>query len=452
MLFQRIFVLVAIALGVTACDSSDDRAPVPPVQPTFDIQVLHASSDAPAVNVQFAGSTFAGGADFKVGTGRSEVVVGTYEVAVDALLPNDTTATVIGPVDLTFDADTLYTIVAVGDTAAGATFPLEPLVLSQPRTDVPTGSARVFVLHGASGAPEVDVHVTAPGDALSPDTVLGTFEFRGTLGPVEVPIGDYRIRVTLPGDLNPVYDSGTITLDDRANLFLSAVNNVEPGASPISIVALTGAGSAEFRDAGATAALRVTHASPDAGVVDVLVDDAEFLTDVPFAAFSDFEQVPPATYNVKVTGANNPTAIAIEADLTLDAGTVYDVIAVDFAATEAITALVEADDHRVVGTNAKVRIIHASPTAMDVDIYLTAPGTDITNEDPAFPGVPFQANTGFFGVAAGDYEVSVTVAGTKTIAIGPAPLTVANGQVITAIARDAEGGGAPFDLIIQTGF
>lgn len=398
-MFKRILAFAAI-VALAGCDSSDGGVALPTPAPTFDIQVLHASSDAPAVNLLFNGDTFVEGATYKAGSGHAEVEVGSYPVPVDALLP-DGPAPVLGPVDLPFAANTIYTIVIVGNTAAGSATPLEPVVLEQPRTDVTAGQARVVVLHGASVAEEVDVYVTGPDDDIVGIDPTDTFDLNGTIGPVELPAGDYRIRVTAPGGDVPLYDSGTLPLADGDDLFLSAVKHVGPGESPISIVALTGSGSAEFPDVNTTAAVRVTHASPDAGPVDVLINDNPELQNVPYTTVPDFLEVPPATYNVKVTAAGNASVVPIEADLDIEPGSISDVIAVDFLA-----------------------------------------------------GDPITANTGYLSLAAGDYEISITPTGSKTIAIGPAPLTLENGDVLTAIARDAEGGGLPNPLdglIIQGG-
>ena len=49
---------------------------------------------------------------------------------------------------------------------------------------------------------------------------------------------------------------------------------------------------------------------------------------------------------------------------------------------------------------------------------------------------------------AGDYQVRVTPAGIKTVVIDSGTLTLSSGQVRTAIAVDAAGGGAPFDLLV----
>jgi hypothetical protein len=51
------------------------------------------------------------------------------------------------------------------------------------------------------------------------------------------------------------------------------------------------------------ARVRVVHASPDAPDVDVLLDDAEVLSDVPYLTASDYRDVPAGNLNLKVNAA-----------------------------------------------------------------------------------------------------------------------------------------------------
>ena len=447
MRFSGFAALVAAALVMAGCDSSSGlNLPGVVNPPTADLQVLHASADAPAVNVLLDGNPVLQGVDYKQGSGRLQVGARTHSVAVEGLLPGGATATVIAPVDLTLNADTTYTVAAVGPVSA-----IEAVVVSQPRTAVSAGSARLNVLHAAASAPAVDVFVTTPGADLTATAPTGSFAFRGTIGPAEVAAGDYQVRVTLAGDPTAVvFDSGTIPLSDGADLFIAAVPSTTPGMAPISLVALDGSGAIEILDAATPAALRVFHASPDAPPVDVVVNDdfaMPFIEDLEFPDVVGYVPVPAADYNVKVTAANNAGAIVIDADLSLAAGQSYDVLAVDALAT--IDALVLNDDRRSVATEAKVRIVHASPTAQDVDIYVVATGTDINTVDPTLAAVPFKASTGYLSLPAGDYDVTVTPTGTKTAAIGPAMLTFNDGDVLTAVARDAAGGGTPLGVILQ---
>ena len=74
------------------------------------------------------------------------------------------------------------------------------------------------------------------------------------------------------------------------------------------------------------AGVRVVHASPDAPNVDVLVDDAQVLSAVPYLGSSSYLAVPSGTRNVKVNAAGTSTTV-IDADLPLTAGTDYTVIA-----------------------------------------------------------------------------------------------------------------------------
>jgi hypothetical protein len=192
------------------------------------------------------------------------------------------------------------------------------------------------------------------------------------------------------------------------------------------------------------ARVRVVHASPDAPEVDVLVDDAEVLGDVSYLAASDYLDLSAGDHNLKVNAAGTSTTV-IDTDVTLTDATDYTVIAGGLAA--AIEPIVLEDDNTSPSSgNARVRAIHGAPSAPAVDVYVTAPGADITAATPTLGNVAFGDVADYLEVPAGDYQVRVTLAGTKTVVIDSGALSLTSGQVRTAIAVDAVGGGGPFDL------
>ena len=197
---------------------------------------------------------------------------------------------------------------------------------------------------------------------------------------------------------------------------------------------------------GGEARVRVVHASPDAPAVDVLVDDAEVLGDVPYLASSDYLELAPGQRNLKVNAAGTATTV-IDADVDLTDGADYTVIASGPVA--ALAPIVLEDDNTAPSAgNVRVRAIHGAPGAPAVDIYVTAPGADLEAETPVLTGVEFGDVADYIEAPAGDYQVRVTPAGSKAVVIDSGTLSLASGQVRTAIAVDAAGGGAPFDLLV----
>ncbi|MFE8072429.1 DUF4397 domain-containing protein [Marinobacteraceae bacterium S3BR75-40.1] len=419
--------LVFLSLVLAGCggDSEDARTKV---------RIIHASADAPPVNVKVNSRTVAEGADYTQAAQISREAVAT--VTVDAQLPGGQTATVIGPASIDLINQERVDVIAVGKVADDS---LTALVLSDAGELSDTSMVRVRVAHLAPDAPAVDVYVTAPGTALDAAEPLGSFSFKGTLGPVEVVPGDYRIRVTAADSSSVLYDSGTVALTAGNDLLIGAIPNTGAGDAPIALALYNEGDSSVIYDTDDGAGLRVVHDSVDAPAVDVYLNSALAIEDLAFPNVApgadSYAPAPAGSNQVQVTAANTTADSAvIDATLTLDNGQPYTVLAVNTLSN--IEALVLEDNNRSIATEARLRVVHGSTNAGNVDVYLVEQGAGIGNSDPALTDVPFKANSGYLSVAAGDYDIIVAPAGTGTAAIGPVSVSLAAGGVYTVVARD----------------
>ncbi|MFQ2154145.1 DUF4397 domain-containing protein [Aeromonas sanarellii] len=442
---------LAMILGLAACGGSDnDSSP-----PNAAIRINHLAPDAPRVNVNVDGAALLTAVDYGSSSGLKPIAAGSHELAVDGILPGGTT-TVIGPVSLELKPDTQYDVLAVGKLAGSGDTAFGPLVIERPNQAPSGGDIRVQVLHAAPDAPAVDVHVTAPGAALTSPT-LANIPFKTHSDPLTLPAGAYQIRLTLPGSAAAVYDSGPLTLDGGTDLLIAAIDNLGAGPSPVKLLAIDSAGATPILSADEQAQLRVVHAVADAPAVDIRVNGvaptAAPLQGLAFKGDTGYLELAAADYDLVVTptGATAPEVIDAS-DVPLKAGARYSLFAVGQLmgpSGETIEPLLLTDTGRSVATEAQLRVLHAAPTAPAVDVYLTT-GSDIGGATPVLKAVPFKADSGYLVVAAGDYFVTVTASGNKAPVIGPLPVTLADGQVLTAAAlSDSVGGVDPALLILE---
>jgi hypothetical protein len=414
------------------------------------LRALHASPDAPPVNIRVNGAQALANVDYGQGSGFLDAAEST-RVEVEAIIPGGNA--VVLDRRLALDFSTEYTLLAVGEVAD----PIDTLVVSNPSgAAIATGNLRAQVVHAAPDAPAVDVYVTAPGAALAGSTPVnvGALDFGEFTGRIEAPAGDYQIRVTAAG--NPgavVYDSGTVALAAGSDLLIAAIENTGPGAAPIQLVALNGQGSAQLLDASTPASVVAVHASPDAPAVDLLADVVGTPTDealglarnVAFPAVCRIDSVPaPGSYSISVTPAGNPAVVALQFPLEPEKGDELTAIVTGYlGSTPALQPLALATTTRSVVTEARLRVTHASPGTGNVDLYLLPDGTDFAAATASFGAVPFGADTGVLSIAPGAYDVYVTPAGNKSVvAIEVQNLALTGGDVLDVIARDANQNGS----------
>lgn len=194
-----------------------------------------------------------------------------------------------------------------------------------------------------------------------------------------------------------------------------------------------------------SANLRVVHASPDAPAVDVLVDEATALTNVPYRAASAYLTVSPGDRRLRVRATGTTTTV-IDATANLENRANYTVIATGLLAGIQPLIAVDTLSNPAAG-NVKIRVIHAAPAAGNVDVYATTEAADINTATPVLTNVPFRGVSGYLEVPAGTYRLRVTPAGTKTVAID-ATVAFTAGQLRTVVATDAPGGGAPLGAVV----
>jgi hypothetical protein len=192
--------------------------------------------------------------------------------------------------------------------------------------------------------------------------------------------------------------------------------------------------------------LRVVHASPDAPNVDVLIDGKTVLPNVTYQGASGYLPVTDGSRKIEVR-AHGSSQDVINATTNLSRNKSYTLLAVDKVSNIAPLTLLD-DNSAPASGQIKLRLVHASPSAGPVDIYVQAPGTGVMGVSPTLTGVPFKAASQYLAVPAGSYEVYVTPTGSKTVALDSGSLTLTGGQIRTAVALDAPGGGTPLTAIV----
>lgn len=180
-------------------------------------------------------------------------------------------------------------------------------------------------------------------------------------------------------------------------------------------------------DTPAQARVLVTHASPDAPGVDLLVDDTRVNSaPLTFPNNTGYLPVNAGTRNVKVNAAGTSTTV-INANLNLEAGKNYSVFAVNRLAN--IEAVVFQDDLTTPATGqAHVRVVHLSPDAPAVNIGVQGSATNL------FSNIAFKGSTAFAPVPAGTYNLEVRVASNGAVAL-TVPATLEAGKIYTVFAR-----------------
>ena len=285
--------------------------------------------------------------------------------------------------------------------------------------------ARVRVIHGSYDAPPVNVYV---GGLKK----ISGLSYGESSGYGRVGAGNRGVEVTPASDTDDIRIDAVLKLGENKRITVYAVdelNLIEPIVS--------------FDDRKASAGkakVRFIHASPDAPDVDIKLnagDGPVVFDDTTFGTIEDYIEVDPGAYTFVVTLFNSDDEVIKFNPVTLQADTVYTVVALgtfndgdDYPFF--VRVFVDSGDGDLfvdftAGDVSNLMAVHASPDAPPVDIYA----------DGIFQGtIDFPENTGYIVLHAGTRSIKVNVEGTTTTAIGPVDLTLDADEYKTVFAYD----------------
>jgi LPXTG-motif cell wall-anchored protein len=186
------------------------------------VRVVHASPDAPAVDVWVNGNVAFSNAPFQGITDYAALDAGSYNVQV---VPAGATEPVVIDATLDLTAGTDYTVVAVGQLAD-----IEPLVLVDNNAAPAMGKAHVRFVHASPDAPAVDIAVADGGPVL-----FSNVPFKGVGDYLPVDAGSYDLEVRLAGTDTVVLSVPGVALNDSTvyTIFAMGLAGGEPALTAV---------------------------------------------------------------------------------------------------------------------------------------------------------------------------------------------------------------------------
>lgn len=295
------------------------------------VRLIHASPDAGKIDLSVTGGDqLFGGVSFKDSTDYKDVDAGTY--SLDAKNSDDGRVLLTAQ-NIDFADGQVYDVVLLGQIADNS-LALLPLatVVSVPCTQVlgldgGADDSCVRIVHAAPGTSQVDLYVN--DSALAKGLAFGkATDF------IAVPKGDqHKLQVIAaggtPGD-NDLLDDD-LSFDSRKAYEVVITGNPDDLQAKNAEIDLSPLPAGQAR-------VRVIHASPDTGGVDVVVADGPTLFGgVDYRDVTDDKTVDAGAYKLQL---KNGDTVVLTGDVTFDAGTVYDVIVIGRSDDNSLALLV----------------------------------------------------------------------------------------------------------------
>ena len=453
--------LAAVALAANAaCSGVMEIGEGEGEEEAAEIRVVHAGADAPAVDIYVAGSAEPAVAGLTYGSASEYLAVpaGAYQFEVRAAGADPSSVPVYTTDTVELELGSRTTAIAAGLLdGSGANDQFRVLVANEAFDAPATDAATIRVVHAGADAPTVALDLGDDGSIELEK--LDRFTDTGSAGiqiPAEAPA---QVAIYAGHPLGRVTAFTVPPLARGTEVFVVATGLL--AAEPrddigFSLLAATPDGAVLIKQ---NPQVYVLHAGPDAPPIDVTDGTEVIIQNLAFGELSAPLQLAPAgdeTYSLEIFAAGTASAgtpVASTHAPAIEAGGEYLLVATGFLSPQggeaAFEILAFADGFERDPHAARLRVIHASPDAPEVDVSTV---TGLTLDRPALvEQLPFGSSDLDAGLSVPAAQLSVGVgAAGATDALAAFDLATAPGQralVIAAGSLGAEVGRQPFRLI-----
>ncbi|MCR9934990.1 DUF4397 domain-containing protein [Vibrio antiquarius] len=203
--------------------------------------------------------------------------------------------------------------------------------------------------------------------------------------------------------------------------------------------------------------LQAVHASSDAPLANVWINDKSSLTGVDYGMGSGYmklrEGMNSIQVDVQLPGDETATVIP-KTELDLDSDLNYNVFVVGDAdgSPNPVEPLVvtRSADSMADANSLDVQVVHAASGVPAVDLYVTEPGADLASATPLM-NLAYKASTDVLNIPAGEYQVRLAVGDSVAFDSGTVSLAANSNLTIAAISTGDSNSTSPVKLLVLDG-
>ncbi|HHF2881465.1 TPA: DUF4397 domain-containing protein [Vibrio diabolicus] len=203
--------------------------------------------------------------------------------------------------------------------------------------------------------------------------------------------------------------------------------------------------------------LQAVHASSDAPLANVWINDKSSLTGVDYGMGSGYMKLREGMNSIQVDvllpGDETATVIP-KTELDLDSDLNYNVFVVGDAdgSPNPVEPLVvtRSADSMADANSLDVQVVHAASGVPAVDLYVTEPGADLASATPLM-NLAYKASTDVLNIPAGEYQVRLAVGDSVAFDSGTISLAANSNLTIAAISTGDSNSTSPVKLLVLDG-